>query len=950
MKIFDDNKRRITRIDVFAAALVLLLALPFVVIEAGIVPPKAGGPLPETYYKLKGQSKDAFSLKHAWIAKAKRLKHKRDGILYEVGIEGRHRFLSSTALKGILRIPVVSALYADTPTQPIDTGELQKELFSGPWPTGTLSDYYREVSLSNFIVTGNVYDWIRLQHDESYYTGVIYQGLVPGQSKTGELIRECIDALDPSVDFGLYDNDGPDGIPNSGDDDGFVDVLIVAHSTIGAECSNTAHMWSHSWHYSSWPESGGESYQTNDPSANGGFIKVDDYIILPSLSCEGHLIEIGVFCHELGHTLGLPDLYDGYGGAGIGYWGLMGAGNWNTPDTPAHMCAWSKEQLGWIVPKLCDWHTLRLNLEPVEEGGDVVKLVLPTRRFRRRYSYSLGSYALICGYNEAEANVRGMPGSEGYGNGWNEKLTHQFAVDGDRPVRLRYSAIFDMESDYDFGCLLLERGASVDTIRSYTGKGFAAEDITLDDFLPDGSCTFSLSFVFLSDQNYSDEDGFYDSAPGRAFNIDNIYLSGGGLDYSCDFEEDAGGWRDVSPPAEYFLLANREPFGFDAHIPGTGLLIWHAENSIAYSSLGNTGGQSNRQTRGVLLEEADGRFNLITPESEGGNKGDRGDPFPGSSGNRLFASTTTPSSANNGGQATPVVVSNVSLYGGDVSAICRGGMPAPAIDSVSPDTVYAEADTLEAIDIRGSGVIFGAEVFLVSGSDTVEAEKVDWLGEMRVIAHFPLCKLYSGSWSVAVRSGDGQTAVLRDALFVHSLFSGVDVKAGIDFIYIKWNVNEPQNVTGSLLFRSMNGGRFVLLTNDTLRASNGAFEYRDYSVLPGNAYSYMIETFLEGGEERTLLLSGPFLVANLPFKLWQNYPNPFSLSTRIEFFVPSRLPVSVNIYDISGRLVKELGRTVYRRGAYHIDWTPRPALSSGVYLCVFRVGTGTHVLKLVYLK
>ena len=59
---------------------------------------------------------------------------------------------------------------------------------------------------------------------------------------------------------------------------------------------------------------------------------------------------IGVFCHEYGHALGLPDLYDTtIASQGVGKWSLMGAGTWNgvkrAGDCPAHLDAWSKIKL-----------------------------------------------------------------------------------------------------------------------------------------------------------------------------------------------------------------------------------------------------------------------------------------------------------------------------------------------------------------------------------------------------------------------------------------------------------------------------------------------------------------------------------------------------------------------------------------------------------------------------
>ncbi|MBI5804534.1 immune inhibitor A [candidate division TA06 bacterium] len=67
------------------------------------------------------------------------------------------------------------------------------------------------------------------------------------------------------------------------------------------------------------------------------------------------IIGCGVFCHEFGHALGLPDLYDtgGYG-EGLGNWSAMAAGSWGgnglTNATPVCLDVWCKRFLGWIVP------------------------------------------------------------------------------------------------------------------------------------------------------------------------------------------------------------------------------------------------------------------------------------------------------------------------------------------------------------------------------------------------------------------------------------------------------------------------------------------------------------------------------------------------------------------------------------------------------------------------
>src|SRR5207249_219724 len=151
-------------------------------------------------------------------------------------------------------------------------------------------------------------------------------------------LRSALDKVDGDIDFGQFDNDGPDGIPNSGDDDGYVDLAMFGYATQDGACGGGAnnHIWSHRAVLVG-------DYVTNDARAGGGNIRISDYFVESGLGgstfCDTtQIMPIGTAAHFFGYALGLRALWDTeYLTEGIGNWGLMGAGNYSSPDSPSRM-------------------------------------------------------------------------------------------------------------------------------------------------------------------------------------------------------------------------------------------------------------------------------------------------------------------------------------------------------------------------------------------------------------------------------------------------------------------------------------------------------------------------------------------------------------------------------------------------------------------------------------
>ncbi len=222
---------------------------------------------------------------------------------------------------------------------------------------------YKEMSSGRFDLQGDVSDWVTLPHAESYYqsstgdeTASAMKNYIQDSANAWYDAQKAAGKTDAEIteylkSYDIWDRYDLDGDGNFNEPDGYIDHFQAIHSGAGEEAgADPWTIWSHRWA----ANASGSDGPADFPKAGGVKIGNTD-IWIRDYTTEPENGGLGVFAHEFGHDLGLPDFYDTSGGEnGTGFWTLMSSGSWlghgdgTIGTTPNHMGAPEKLFLGWL--------------------------------------------------------------------------------------------------------------------------------------------------------------------------------------------------------------------------------------------------------------------------------------------------------------------------------------------------------------------------------------------------------------------------------------------------------------------------------------------------------------------------------------------------------------------------------------------------------------------------
>jgi immune inhibitor A len=339
-----------------------------------------------------------------------------------------------------------------------------KNLLYNKTQVPSMANWYLASSDGRYSVNGDVSPWTQVPFNESAY-GSNYCGSIVCTRDIGRFLVDQSTAWCNTVmagktkaevdaylaKFDVWDRYDFDHDGNFNEPDGYIDHFQSVHAGVGEETGGGAEGTDAIWSHRSFANAGfgGQGPTVGGvPNLSAGLPIpcsdkwIGDYTIEPENG------GVGVFAHEFGHDLGLPDEYDTSGNTGgaensTAWWTNWSQGSYGTigqdlGSYPVHMDAWEKWFLGWLnydvafAGKTSSHKISAISSNTKQAQG--VFVVLPDKKvskdvgapFAGTYFYQSGS-----------------------GNDLDNNMTRPIAL-GAGPISLAFQARYEIEGCWDY--------------------------------------------------------------------------------------------------------------------------------------------------------------------------------------------------------------------------------------------------------------------------------------------------------------------------------------------------------------------------------------------------------------------------------------------------------------------------------------------------------------------
>jgi len=485
-------------------------------------------------------------------------------------------------------------------------GDEEFTLFDGS-KVQTFKQYYEEQSGGSYSVDGFVSEWLEVPGKAADYGDDNPNGGHDNLAPLGprDLVKQALDAAVASginlADFDELDIYDLDGDGNINEPDGLVDHLMIIHAGTGQEAGGGLlgddAIWSHRWVLDG-------VYRVNNTEAKvpywGGKMAAFDYTIQPE---DG---AVGVFAHEFGHDLGLPDEYDTqYTGHGepVASWSIMSGGSWNgriAGTEPTSFSPQNKEYFQKLMGG--NWaNILEVNYEDITKEGFTTVI---------DQSVTKSKNPGIVKVNLPQKEVQGLQpkfGAKYYystkGDDINTSLVSpEFDLTAATTAEFNYKTWYDIEYDYDFLYVTAKTDAGQEVLldvigdddtdgdhraestkglwidKSYDLSQFAGQKVTLKfNYVTDGGLALEGFAMDNASLVVDGEVVFEDGAEGTpAFTLQGFITTDGTFfkDHYYYLE-----WRNYAGADKALLHSRGVKYN-------TGMVVWYGDESFTDNWVG----------------------------------------------------------------------------------------------------------------------------------------------------------------------------------------------------------------------------------------------------------------------------------------------------------------------------------------------------------------------------